>query len=140
MLLLPWKPASAIDVIYTGTFSNLAIDGYDPVAYFSKSQPVKGRKSYVYSWMGAEWRFASVENREAFQSDPEKYAPQYGGYCSWAVSRGYTASGDPDAWTIHKGKLYLNYSKNVRRQWLMDIPGNISKGDTNWPELLSASQ
>lgn len=112
-----------------------AIRGYDPVAYFTAGKPVKGSPQYTYEWMGAQWRFASAANREAFSADPAKYAPQYGGYCAWAVSQGYTAETDPDAWRVEGGKLYLNYSKGVQATWAKDMPGNIVKGDRNWPEL-----
>ena len=78
---------------------------------------------------------SSAANRDRFAADPEKYAPQYGGYCAWAVAQGYTAKIDPEAWRIVDGKLYLNYSKDVQTQWSEDIPGNITKGDANWPKL-----
>ena len=91
-----------------------AIRGYDAVAYFTESKPVRGNKDYVVEWNGARWYFASAENRDRFEADPNKYAPQYGGYCAWAVANGYTASTDPGAWSIKDGKLYLNYSKLVR--------------------------
>ena len=84
----------------------------------------------------ATWRFSSAANLAAFEADPEAYAPQYGGYCAWAVSQGYTASTDPTAWRIVDGKLYLNYSQGVQRRWEQDIPGNIVKADTNWPKVL----
>ncbi len=119
-------------------FSNggQAIRGYDPVAYFSEGKPVRGDAAHVHMWNGAEWRFSSEENRAAFAADPEAYAPQYGGYCAWAVAEGYTASTDPDAWKIVDDKLYLNYSRSVQRRWERDIPGNISRGDSNWPAVL----
>jgi hypothetical protein len=85
--------------------------------------------------MGATWRFASAEHRDRFAVDPERYAPQYGGYCAWAVSQGYTAKIDPAAWKIVDDKLYLNYSKDVQSQWSSDIPGNIAKADANWPGI-----
>ena len=85
--------------------------------------------------MGATWYFACAENRDRFAADPERYAPQYGGYCAWAVAHGYTAKIDPEAWKIVDGKLYLNYSKDVQADWAEDIPGNISKGDANWPKI-----
>ena len=115
-----------------------AINGYDPVAYFTEGQPVEGATEHSLDWNGATWRFASAENRALFEADPSRYAPQYGGYCAWAVSRGYTASTDPDAWTIHDGKLYLNYNRRIQRRWERDIPGNVEKGDANWPAVLSA--
>ena len=117
----------------------IAIDGSDPVAYFTDGAPVPGGPSITAEWNGATWRFASEENRATFLGDPEAYAPQYGGYCAWAVAEGYTAPTDPSAWRIEDGKLYLNYSKRVQRQWERDIPGNIQRGDKNWPKLFSGS-
>jgi YHS domain-containing protein len=126
-------PAAAGDQINASSWSG-AIEGYDPVAYFEQGQPVEGG-DYEYAWMDATWYFASAENRDKFAADPEKYAPQYGGYCAWAVSQGYTAKIDPQAWSIVDGKLYLNYSKGVQSQWQQDVPGNIAKGDANWPGI-----
>ncbi|MEJ1995040.1 MAG: YHS domain-containing (seleno)protein [Limibacillus sp.] len=134
--LLQPSAAQAADPVYTGTFSSLAVDGHDPVAYFTMGKPVEGSADYEYEWNGATWRFASQENLESFKADPEKFAPQYGGYCAWAVSQGYTASADPDAWKIVDGKLYLNYSKDVQQRWSEDIPGNIAKADGNWPKVI----
>lgn len=129
-------PAHAKDPVYTGTFSSLAVSGYDPVAYFTEGKPVEGSGAYEYEWNGATWRFSNAGNLNSFKSSPQAYAPQYGGYCAWAVSQGYTASSVPDAWRIVDGKLYLNYSKGVQKTWAQDIPGNIVKADTNWPKVL----
>ena len=128
--------AVAKDPVYTGTFSSLAVSGYDPVAYFKAGKPVEGKADYETKWNGATWRFANAANLAAFKADPEAFAPQYGGYCAWAVAQGYTASTDPTAWRIVDNKLYLNYSHGVQRQWEEDIPGNISKADGNWPKVL----
>lgn len=114
----------------------VAINGYDPVAYFTDSKPVEGSEAITSTWNGATWRFASAENKAAFDANPTQFAPQYGGYCAYAVSKGYTASTAPNAWTVHDGKLYLNYSRVVRGLWSRDIPGNIAKGDANWPTVL----
>ena len=116
----------------------VAINGYDPVAYFTEGKAVRGETSFTSEWNGAVLRFATSENKASFDADPEKYAPKYGGYCAYAVSQGYTASTDPDAWTIHEVRLYLNYSKRVRRTWLKDIQGHIASADRNWPAVLSA--
>ncbi|MCY3879921.1 MAG: YHS domain protein [Rhodobacteraceae bacterium] len=113
-----------------------AIRGYDPVAYFTESRPVKGSGEFEAEWNGSTWRFASAANRDLFLTAPEAYAPQYGGYCAWAVANGYTASTAPEAWSIYDGKLYLNFSLGVRDQWSQDIPGNVARGDTNWPAVL----
>ncbi len=118
------------------TFTGVAIKGYDPVAYFTAGKPMKGSSDFAYEWNGAEWRFASEGNRDAFKADPVKYAPQFGGYCAWAVSRGYTAGIDPDAWKIVNSRLYLNYSTKVQAQWSEDIPGNVAKAEENWPKIL----
>ena len=128
-------PAAAKDQVYQ-SFLGTAIDGTDPVAYFTEGRPVEGSSEFTHEWNGAKWRFSSAENRAKFVAEPEKYAPQYGGYCAWAVSQGYTASTDPEAWSIVEGKLYLNYSKGVQMQWEADIPGHIAKADQNWPEVL----
>lgn len=114
----------------------IAVDGTDVVAYFTQGAPVAGAPDITHDWNGATWRFASVENRDAFAADPEAYAPQYGGYCAYAVSEGYTASTTPEAWSIVDGKLYLNYSKRIRRRWERDIPARISNADANWPKVL----
>jgi len=130
-------PAAAAekDPVFTSR-GNLAIRGYDPVAYFTEGKAVKGDKDLTLGWQGADWRFASAANRDLFSEEPEKYAPQYGGYCAWAVSRSYTAPTDPDAFTLVDGKLYLNYNKRVMRQWLEDRDANIELADQNWPAVL----
>ena len=128
--------AGAEDPVYTGRFGNVAIKGYDPVAYFLDKEPVKGSADHSFEWKGAEWRFKSADNRERFAADPERWAPQYGGYCAWAVSQGYTAATDPEAWTVVGDRLFLNYNKKIRARWLEDRDGNITKADANWPAVL----
>lgn len=128
-------PASAIEPI-NKTSDGVAIKGYDPVAYFIDGKPVRGSRGFEYVWMGAKWHFASVENRDLFINNPEKYAPKYGGYCAYAVSVGSTADIDPEEWNIVAGKLYLNLSRKIRDTWSKDIPGNIKKADENWPNIL----
>ncbi len=126
--------AHALDPTFADRKGN-AIRGYDPVAYFTEGEPAKGSKEFSYDWNGATWRFVSQENQQAFAANPEKYAPQYGGYCAWAVSQGYTASTDPLAWNITDGRLFLNYSKSVQANWLIEKEANITQGDINWPGL-----
>ncbi len=116
-----------------------AIRGYDVVAYFTEGEPVRGDDAFTHDWMGSTWSFSTAENRDIFARDPAAYAPQYGGYCAWAASQGYVASTDPKAWTIHDGKLYLNYNRRIHRRWSRDIEGNIQKGDSNWPGILDNS-
>lgn len=134
---LPFAAAQARSPeIFTGIVKATAVGGYDAVAYFTAGKAVAGRSDITYEWKGVTWRFASEQNREAFRQNPEKYAPQYGGHCAWAVSQGYTAKGDPNVWKIVDGKLYLNYNASVQKNWERDIPGNVAKADRNWPEVL----
>lgn len=128
--------AAQVAPVYTGIVRGVAVGGHDPVAYFTENKPVKGNPSIAFEHGGAQYHFASEANREAFKKEPAKYAPQYGGYCAWAVSQGYTAHGDPNAWTIHNGKLFLNYNQSVKANWEKDIPGNVTKSEANWPKLI----
>ena len=114
----------------------VALRGYDPVAYFTEAKPVKGSPEFSLQWKGATWYFASAANRDAFKATPEKYAPQYGGYCAFGTAQGYAVPTEPDAWKIVEGKLYLNYNQHVRSRWEQDIPGFIKAADGNWPDVL----
>ena len=116
----------------------VAIKGYDPVAYFTQSDVVKGDATHSHVWNDATWLFATAANRDAFAAAPEKFAPQYGGYCSYAMSRNYVADITPTAWKIVDGKLYLNNSRPVHVWWQADIGGNIAKADTHWPTQRAA--
>ena len=131
---LPAQAKSA--QVYTGWLSSAAAGGYDPVVYFTEGKPVTGNSAITYQWKGATWRFTSEKNRDLFKARPEAYAPQYGGYCAWAVAQGYTAKGDPNHWKIVDGKLYLNYDASVQKNWEKDIPGHISSANRNWPKVL----
>lgn len=115
----------------------IAIDGTDAVAYFTDGKPVAGDPAITHDWNGATWRFATTANRDRFAADPEAFAPQFGGYCAWAVAEGYVAPTVPEAWTIRDGQLYLNFSRRIRRRWERDIPGNIARGRANWPGVLA---
>ncbi len=116
----------------------IAIDGTDPTSYFAAGEPIPGLEAHSLDWQGAIWRFASAEAQGIFEMNPDKFAPQYGGYCAWAVAEGYTASTVPEAWHIEEGKLYLNFSRRIQRRWSRDIPGNIARGNANWPRVLSS--
>jgi hypothetical protein len=96
---------------------------------------VRGDEAIAHTHEGTTYRFASAANRDAFAKDPGRYLPQFGGFCAWAVSRGYTAPVDPQAWRVVDDRLYLNYSRGVQRTWEQDVAGNIRKGDANWPGL-----
>lgn len=108
--------------------------GYDVVAYFNKGEPTKGVKEFSYQWKGATWLFADAKNLEAFKAEPDKYAPQYGGYCAYAASKNKIASVNPKNWKIVDGKLYLNHDI-AHTLWKRNIPENIKKADQNWPNL-----
>ncbi|TGK17883.1 YHS domain-containing protein [Leptospira fluminis] len=117
-----------------------AIKGYDPVSYFTENKPVAGEEKFQTSWNGAQWKFSSRKNLDAFRKNPENYAPQYGGYCAYAMRDGETYEIDPNAWKIVNGKLYLNYNEKVNGFWSRDIPGNIKKADEQWSKLPKKSQ
>lgn len=128
--------ALAADPVYTSVWNNKAVSGYDVVAYFTQGKPVKGESKYAFKYKGAVWYFASKDNLEKFKANPAKYAPQYGGYCAWAVAMGKTASADPKYWSIVDGKLYLNYNDDIQKKWAKDIPGFIQKADAQWPTIV----
>jgi YHS domain-containing protein len=117
------------------TAENVALKGFDTVAYFTEQAPVEGSAQYSFLWNGAKWYFSSAENMEKFKANPEQFAPQFGGYCSWAVSKGYTADGDPNAWNIVGGKLYLNYNPEVKKLWEAEQEKRIRDGEKNWQEF-----
>ncbi|MFT6269950.1 MAG: YHS domain-containing protein [Alphaproteobacteria bacterium] len=124
--------AFAKDPIKTGTFNNKAIYGFDTVAYFTQGKPIKGQDDVTSEWRGATWHFSNVEHKTMFDDSPEKYAPQYGGHCAYAMSKGKFVGIDEDAFTIYNEKLYLNYSKGVREDWLKDKDGSIQLADDEY--------
>jgi hypothetical protein len=134
-------PALALDnAVSTGFFSDTAIDGYDTVAYFTQGKPVVGDKKFELLWRDANWRFANQKNLDLFKQNPQKYAPQYGGYCAWAMADGKTAGIDPDAWHIEDGKLYLNYDKKVQNDWLTTLQADIISADESYPEITDVNK
>lgn len=124
----------------TFTTDGIAIRGYDPVAYFTESAPVKGNKDYTYSWNGAVWQFKNQENLSAFKANPEKYAPQFGGFCAYGVSENHKSPTEPDAFTIVNDKLYLNYNVKVKQLWLKDRDARIEKAISNWATLKTSKE
>ena len=112
----------------------MAVKGTDVVAYFTDAKPVKGSPEFSYKWRGATWQFASAEHLAMFKENPEKYAPQYGGYCAYAISKNTTASITPKNWKIVDGKLYLNHTF-AQGPWEKHIPENILKGNKNWADM-----
>ncbi len=116
--------------------TDVAIKGYDTVAYFTQNRPVKGLDRFVTSWKGAKWKFSSQENLDQFLKEPEKFAPQYGGYCAYGVAKGNLVKIEPDQFKVVNGKLYLNYDDDVSDDWKKDIPGYVKTADKKFPELL----
>lgn len=111
----------------------VALRGHDPVAYFSENKPVKGLPEHKAEHQSSTFYFASKANRDAFVADPTRYAPQYGGFCAFGMASGYKAATDPAAFSIVEGKLYLNYNRDIQKQWNADRPGFIAKAEKNWP-------
>jgi len=128
-------PAAADDFNARG---GLAISGYDPVAYIAEGRARRGASAYHADWRGSRWLFVSSANRDAFLAEPDRYAPRYGGWCAYGMAHGYKAPIDPEAWTVVGDRLYLNYSKSVRRTWLGDVPGFLAKADAHWPAVSAA--
>lgn len=124
--------------IYTSFFSSIAVGGYDTVAYFSKKKPVKGSAKYQTKYKGVMWQFSNLENLKKFKLNPKRYAPQYGGYCAWAVAKNKTAKGDPLQWSIYNNKLYLNYDKKIKDKWLVNKTQFVKEADKNFPSVLDS--
>jgi len=127
------KPSLDPDTFANVDRKGVIIKGYDPVAYFTESKPVKGKTEFQSSYKGAVYQFSSAENKKSFDANPEKYKVWFGGYCAWAVSNGYTASIDVEAWDIVDGHLVVQYSKGVLRQWKENPKGNFSNAKKYWP-------
>ncbi len=121
--------------VYTSWKNNVAVGGYDAVSFF-KNKPLEGNSDFSYAYKGAEWHFSSEANRDLFKANPEAFAPQYGGYCAWAVAGGKLAKGSPKHWTIEDGRLYLNYNGKVKERWLADKAARIAQADKIWPGIL----
>ena len=137
--MLLWSSSShifAANGVNIDSSNGLAIHGYDPVAYFTESKAIEGKKEFTVEYQANKWALSSAVNKQTFLADPESYIPQYGGFCAFAASQNAIANTDPHAWTIHNKKLYLNYSIGTREIWLKDKEKFIIDADRNWPELL----
>lgn len=135
--LVFWPPTFALagEKINSSWFSNVAIDGYDVVAYHKQNIAIEGKKDFSAEFKGANWRFISAENLQEFLSEPDRYIPQYGGYCAFAVVNGTTADIDPKVFSIYNGKLYLNYNAKIGKTWEKNKDEFIKKADVNWPKI-----
>ena len=136
---VPAAAASPAPAVYVNS-AGLGAQGYDPVAFFTEGRPVRGSESHQLEWSGAKWRFASAQSLAAFKANPARYAPQFGGYCAWAVSQHYLAPGDPNFWKIVDGKLYLNANARAIQLWEGDRAEAIARGHANWPTVLTDNQ
>ncbi|CAN5170142.1 YHS domain-containing (seleno)protein [soil metagenome] len=113
-----------------------AIQGYDPVAFFKESKPVMGTPDLTYTWNSAVWHFSTQENLDLFKATPEKYAPQFGGYCAFGVASGHKSPTEPETWTVVNDKLYFNYNKNVQKLWNKNQKGLIDQANKTWPTVI----
>ncbi|MGH8597510.1 MAG: YHS domain-containing (seleno)protein [Gammaproteobacteria bacterium] len=128
---IAYAEATSVDPI--NAENGVALKGYDPVAYFSSGRPTEGANEYSLRWNGVVYRFASQQNLDAFKANPEKYAPQYGGYCAYAMSLNRIADIDPTKWAVVEGKLYLNNGLIAQSLWSLNPAANIKSADSNWP-------
>ena len=129
-------PVNTLKNSFFSSVTDTAINGYDTVAYFTENKPVKGQDSLVFDWKGAKWKFATQANLDLFKANPEKYAPQYGGYCAYGVAKGALVKVEPEQFTVLDGKLYLNYDASVQKDWLKDRAGFIKAADGAFVDLL----
>ena len=134
MFAIATAPAVAFDKVNESD-SGIAIKGYDPVAYHTEGRAVKGKSQFSFKWKDAEWHFANAEDRDLFAANPERYTPQYGGYCAYSMAAGQIAGIDPQAFKIVNGKLYLNWSKEISDKFSDNAAINIKKGDENWAKM-----
>ena len=110
----------------------IALDGFDPVSYHQGSTPARGSAEWSWNWRGVEWRFLSAANLSDFKSAPERYAPQFGGFCAFAVSKGFTAHADPEAWLVEDGKLYVFASEGVKTKWGENLGESVAVSERSW--------
>ncbi len=136
-ILLNQPNLQAAKAISTTFFGNKAASGYDVVAYHTQEKAVPGKKSYTTNWNGATWLFSTAKNRQLFIDNPNKYAPQYGGYCAFAAAANKLVKADPKIFDLHEGKLYLNYNKKTKKDWNADRAGMIQRGNRNYPQLIA---
>ncbi|WP_019614966.1 YHS domain-containing (seleno)protein [Psychromonas ossibalaenae] len=135
LLFISTCAVQAQEQISTGYFNNKAVSGFDVVAYFTVHKPLKGSSDFIFEYKGADWYFSSRENLRKFKNAPENYAPQYGGYCTWAMSQNKIAPGDPSMWLVYKNKLYLTYAQSGLDKLLADKDRVIRLADINWLKI-----
>ena len=131
---LAW--VSSAQASRVNTNHGVAVEGYDVVAYHTAGAAVKGLSKFSHTWRGATWNFVSARNRDLFLTEPGRYAPQFGGYCSYSTSKGYTSKIDPNAFSVIDGRLYLSFSKKIQSIWLKQPDTYIDEAMDKWPKLL----
>lgn len=136
LLILPSLAFAAGKTLVNVDKTGLGLKGYDPVAYFTQNQPVKGDPQFVSTYNGVRYQFASAANKATFDGSPAKYEPQFGGFCAYAASEGHTAKIEPDAFEILNGRLLLQYDRDVRDLFNKDPQGRLKKADANWPGIV----
>ena len=136
LLLSPLAAMATPNAVQTSWRDNIAAEGMDVVTFFS-GKPQLGKPEYATRYKGADWYFFSQANKELFLTNPEHFAPQYGGYCAWAVAKGKMAKGNPDHWSVESGRLYFNYNARIQRRWEKKRARFIARADARWPELLA---
>ena len=132
-------PAPAAEVREPEIWTDMhgrALKGYDPVAYHLERRPVQGTQDFAYEWKGAEWWFSSAENRDRFIADPDRWAPQFGGYCAWGIAKDRVVGINPTIFRIFDDKLYLNLNMKVHKEWLGKHGSFIARANNKWPEIL----
>ena len=134
MLVIPAVAGNPGVMINKGP-DDVAILGYDTVAYFTEGRPVKGNSEFAFSWQDAKWHFSSAKHRDLFAANPEQYAPQFGGHCAMALTRGVVKVIDPEAWIVSEGKLYLSFSKKGLGMFRQDVAGHIKESENNWAKF-----
>ena len=132
--------ARAADMMDTPNLVNvdakgLALEGYDPVAFFTEGRPIRGVDQFTSAYRGATYHFVTAAHKQMFDKDPAKYEPQFGGFCAYAVSIGKTASVEIDTWSIVDGRLLLQHNDKAVRLWKEDVKGNLAKADHYWPAV-----
>jgi YHS domain-containing protein len=135
LLLSPLPAFAAADAVYTNWRDNIAADGYDVVTFFA-GKPQPGKTEFTTRYEGADWFFFSQANKDLFLTNPDLFAPQYGGYCAWAVAKGKLAPGSPDHWHVEDGRLFFNYNARVERRWQKKRAKFIREADGRWPDLI----
>ena len=134
LVLSPLTAFAAADAVYTNWRDNVAAEGYDVVTFFS-GKPQLGKVEFTTRYDGADWFFYNQANKDLFLTNPDLFAPQYGGYCAWAVAKGKLAPGSPDYWHVEDGRLYFNYNARIKRRWHKKQTNHIRVADDRWPDL-----